>query len=235
MTAQDLILSVTAILFMIITIIFTIRYCRLLALAQEEYKKAKDVISGIVLMFKRRSDKQDETINFLTLQTEAIHSTIERFPSRLQLVENKMKDLTSTVESRFTIQKEVINSIDGLKKEVGTISETQQNLEKQLGDLKENLQSLSKEERTVSTTKENQSFSKLTETERVILEFLRSEGSKSAPEVEEKIGKTREHTARLMKKLWREGYIERDTHRIPYVYRITENLEKMEIKDLNHL
>ena len=42
----------------------------------------------------------------------------------------------------------------------------------------------------------------------------------------EKIGKTREHTSRLMKKLWQEGYIERDTNSIPFIYRPTKELEK---------
>ncbi len=35
------------------------------------------------------------------------------------------------------------------------------------------------------------------------------------------------------KKLWQEGYIERDTHLIPYVYRITENLKKIDLTRLN--
>ena len=49
----------------------------------------------------------------------------------------------------------------------------------------------------------------------------------TAPKVEKKIGKTREHTARLMKKLWQEGYIERDTHRMPFRYRPTKRLKKL--------
>jgi len=47
-----------------------------------------------------------------------------------------------------------------------------------------------------------------------------------APKVEKKIRKTREHTARLMKKLWQEEYIERDTNRKPFTYRPTKKLLK---------
>jgi len=67
----------------------------------------------------------------------------------------------------------------------------------------------------------------LTETELSVLEFLTKEGEKTAPWIKEKISLTREHTARLMKKLYREGYLERDTNKIPYVYRIKDEMKKI--------
>jgi hypothetical protein len=66
----------------------------------------------------------------------------------------------------------------------------------------------------------------LTETERSVLQLIIKKEAKTSSDVEQKISKTREHTARLLKKLWQEGYIERDTHRIPYIYRIPEHLKK---------
>ena len=67
---------------------------------------------------------------------------------------------------------------------------------------------------------------KLTKTEKEILQILITDGAKTAPEIERTIKKTREHTSRLMKKLWQEGYIERDTNSIPFIYRPTKELEK---------
>jgi DNA-binding MarR family transcriptional regulator len=79
----------------------------------------------------------------------------------------------------------------------------------------------------IEATREEKGASlELTETENQIIQFLLIEGPKTAPEVERKIEKTREHTARLMKKLWQEGFIERDTHRIPFVYRVNEKLKE---------
>lgn len=65
-----------------------------------------------------------------------------------------------------------------------------------------------------------------TETEESVLKAL-NEGSKTAPQIQAIIGKSREHTARLMKKLYGEGYIERDTRRIPFVYRPTRELKEL--------
>ena len=69
-------------------------------------------------------------------------------------------------------------------------------------------------------------FTSLSETEREVLDILVKEGSMTAPKMEKKIGKTREHTARLLKNLWQEGYIEREAQRKPFIYRSTETLKK---------
>ena len=68
-------------------------------------------------------------------------------------------------------------------------------------------------------------FVKLTRTERQVIHILLSEGAKTAPMIMKAIGKTREHTSRLMKKLWQEGFIERDTNSMPFTYRPTKELE----------
>ncbi len=73
---------------------------------------------------------------------------------------------------------------------------------------------------------QRKSFVKLTRTEIQIIQILLSEGAKTAPKIMDEINKTREHTSRLMKKLWQEGYIERDTNSIPFIYRPTKELKK---------
>ncbi|MEM2904932.1 MAG: helix-turn-helix domain-containing protein [Candidatus Bathyarchaeia archaeon] len=68
-------------------------------------------------------------------------------------------------------------------------------------------------------------LARLTETELKVLDVLRTEGAKTSRELERMIGRTREHTARVMKKLYLEGYVDRDTHKLPYVYRVNEKLK----------
>jgi len=67
----------------------------------------------------------------------------------------------------------------------------------------------------------------LTQTELSVLEILASEGAKTALEIRERIQLTREHTARLMKKLYEEGYLERDTEKMPYAYRVKKEMLKI--------
>jgi DNA-binding MarR family transcriptional regulator len=66
----------------------------------------------------------------------------------------------------------------------------------------------------------------LTDTEVIVLEMLSMEGPKTAPEIKDRIRLSREHTARLMKKLYEKGYLERETGKIPFSYRIKEEMKK---------
>ncbi len=74
-----------------------------------------------------------------------------------------------------------------------------------------------------------------TPTELQVLTMLANEGPKSAPEIGRVLGRSREHTARLMKKLFEEGYIRRDQTRIPFRYslveRVKQTFKKQEAKD----
>jgi DNA-binding MarR family transcriptional regulator len=74
-----------------------------------------------------------------------------------------------------------------------------------------------------------------TPTELQVLTLLANEGPKSAPEIGQVVGRSREHTARLMKKLYEEGYIRRDQTRIPFRYSLVERVKqafkKHETKD----
>ncbi len=65
-----------------------------------------------------------------------------------------------------------------------------------------------------------------TPTELQVLTLLANEGPKSAPEIGRVVGRSREHTARLMKKLFEEGYILRDQNRIPFRYSLVERVKQ---------
>jgi CRP-like cAMP-binding protein len=61
-----------------------------------------------------------------------------------------------------------------------------------------------------------------TETETKVLRLL-VEGPKSSAEIKEQVGRSREHTARLMKALFDRGLVVRNDRNKPYVYEITES------------
>ncbi len=60
-----------------------------------------------------------------------------------------------------------------------------------------------------------------TDTEVRVLQML-AQGSKSSAEIKEGLGRSREHTARLMKGLFDRGLVARNDRNKPYVYEITE-------------
>ncbi len=63
-----------------------------------------------------------------------------------------------------------------------------------------------------------------TPTELQVVSLLAEQGSKSAPEIGRAVGRSREHTARLLKKLYEEGYVKRDQARIPFRYSLVERV-----------
>ena len=75
--------------------------------------------------------------------------------------------------------------------------------------------------------KRDKALAALTETEITVLEMLSKEGAKTAPEIKERVHLSREHTARLMKKLYEEGYLEREAGKIPFRYSIKKEMEAL--------
>ena len=71
-----------------------------------------------------------------------------------------------------------------------------------------------------------------TATELQVLTLLATEGPKSAPEIGRSVARSREHTARLMKKLYQEGYIRRDQTRIPFKYSVVEKVKQTFAKNV---
>ncbi len=63
-----------------------------------------------------------------------------------------------------------------------------------------------------------------TPTELQVLALLSEQGPKSAPEIGHLVGRSREHSARLMKKLFEEGYVKRDQSRIPFRYSLVDRV-----------
>jgi predicted transcriptional regulator len=61
-----------------------------------------------------------------------------------------------------------------------------------------------------------------TETELRVLHFL-AQGPRTSAQIKEEVGRSREHTARLMKALFDRGLVIRNDRNKPYVYEITES------------
>jgi DNA-binding MarR family transcriptional regulator len=75
--------------------------------------------------------------------------------------------------------------------------------------------------------KRDKTLAALTDTEIIVLEMLSKEGAKTAPEIKERVQLSREHTARLMKKLYEQGYLEREAGKIPFRYSIKKEMEAL--------
>ena len=223
---EELILLITVLVFVLITIVFASTYYKKILYAQKEYDTAKEFVSGIVLTFKRRLEKQNEKVEGVAYDVEGLQSAIEKRENQNRVLQGKIDNLTKSLTSVFMINKKVAKNIISMSKKIDELKAADEELYKKIESLEETYQRALQKPELRKQSDQRSSLMRLTSTERQIIQVLLSEGPKTSPEIEKRIGKTREHTSRLMKKLWQEGYVERDTHTIPFMYRPTKELEK---------
>lgn len=158
----------------------------------------------------RIEDLEKSMILSLEATRKVLHHTLA-YESRLRNLEVKLKEIED---------ERLIPQIQEIRKDLKDLASKLENYEilRQEGLGGESKENIILEEKGV--------LSKLTPTEIKVLMVLSSEGAKTSRQIEQVLGKTREHTARLMKKLYVEGYVERNSERLPYVYRINEKVRK---------
>jgi DNA-binding MarR family transcriptional regulator len=165
---------------------------------------------------------EDQKRNF-----EAQHSIIENQKNLLETQINQLNNLTQNNNN-------LSSSLSGLDEKIKDIEATQESLKAKITEFEEQIQKITttqpeiKIEQSMPAVpiKRDKALASLTNTEVAVLEMLSSEGSKTAPEIKERVGLSREHTARLMKKLYEEGYLEREMGKIPFRYSVKKEMEK---------
>jgi len=227
--AENSTLTLGVLVLCISTLTLIVFYYRRLKAVSREYSEARSTVEGIVTTFKTRYDKLSSALQELKAQTSSTQSTAQGMAQATAQMSRRMEDTLATLEETKRLSGSMSNSISTLQEEVKQLKEAQEALQSKVSSPL-SLKPPMANPRSATTKEDSTSSidSKLTETENIVLQFLLSEGPKTAREVEAKIGKTREHTARLMKKLWQEGYVERETHKIPFTYRAARALPNLE-------
>jgi hypothetical protein len=129
-------------------------------------------------------------------------------------------------------------ALKGLEK-VKDLSERVDTIEKSIQDMKTDLTQLATQPRPAPAATRVDApipvqgediFQQFTETEMEVLEIIVDLGEGTVPEIREKIERTREHTARLLKKLYDRGFIDRNTSSMPYRYSIRKEIRDLILK-----
>lgn len=226
---SEFMLLVTSVL-LFITILALLLYYRRIKALRQEYERARGVVEDIVVgvdsQFRRQKDKVlfvAQKIESASLENKKVVQKVDEYERRLTDLANSMGDVPQ-IEERFSGQlKEMRSEVEGIKASQDKVMKKIVEIEK----LKEEVHVPEMKIEAAIPIKREKALAPLTETELMVLETIGREGEKTAPEIREKIGLTREHTARLMKKLYKDGYLERDTHKMPYVYRLKEEMQKI--------
>ena len=227
----DIILATLVGALLAATVGAAIEYYRIIRKAQAEYEKAKEVVEDVVLSFNRELKRETEKLDVIAYKIEGNTSKIE---TGIKKIENVEKKIAPIEEQLSTVSKESfaeLAKLTGINAKISIIEESNNKLKTQIATLDEQLQKLTTlpEVKTepVIPIKRDKAMAALTDTEVAVLELLSTEGAKTAPEIKEKVKLSREHTARLMKKLYEEGYLERETGKIPFKYTVKKEMEKL--------
>lgn len=212
------------------TIMASFEYYRQVRKAQKEYKKAREALEDIVLSFNRELKREADRLELVAYKVEGSTAKANASLKRVESIEKKIAPIDSQMREIAQNSKAVLSKIAEVDNKSHKIEETQQALKAKIIELEENMQKLAEEPEIkiepVIPIRRDKAMSALTDTEVIVLEVLSVEGSKTAPEIRERVRLSREHTARLMKKLYEKGYLERETGKIPFRYSIKEEMKK---------
>ncbi len=218
-----------------------IEYYKQLRRAQREYEKARNSVEDIVLSFNRELRREAERIQIVNYKTEANAAKTDAGLKKTDILEKRLLPLESQIESQSSTlsgisesNAQTLQKVTQVDSKVHDIESAQEVLKSKITGLEEQVQKIStmpemKSEAImpVMPIRRDKAMASLTDTEIAVLEFLTSEGPKTAPEIKEKVKLSREHTARLMKKLYEEGYLERETGKLPFKYSVKKEMEKL--------
>jgi len=223
-------------------------------MAHKEYEKARDFIEDIVLSFDRELKRESDRFESMASKvegsfakadasfrkTDSIEKKITPIEEQLNGLTQSYQAMTQTISQNLTEKTQtnttILSGLSGLETKLRDIEVTQETLRNKITGVEEQIQKLSsappqdvKSEIVLPPIpiRRDKALAALTDTEIVVLEMLSKEGSKTAPQIKERVGLSREHTARLMKKLYEEGYLEREAGKIPFRYSIRKEVEAL--------
>ena len=228
MYSDLLLMVVTALL--LITIGASALYYRRIRRVGEEYEEAKGVVDDVIISFNRQFRKQEDRLRIVTHETEVVSSEGKKIVERMEKQDRRLADFAGKVEAFSEVEQKFSAQIEEMDKKVKDLIASQERVVQRIADVEKARYKAPTPEAKIEAAipiKKEKALAPLTETELVVLEILAKEGEKTAPEIRERIRLTREHTARLMKKLYEDGYLERDTRKMPYTYRLKEEMLKI--------
>ncbi|MGQ9469401.1 MAG: winged helix DNA-binding protein [Nitrososphaerales archaeon] len=190
-----------------ISIVVLARYLPEIRGITKEQKDASEIVKGVLSELHNRLGQQDQKI--LDQQV------------RLDIIELKLDQLSKALGKE---EKEAVK--------VHEVSDTKRILE----EVKDLLKNLGKSEPMPSKIQQKEEvkgikiLEELSPTESLVLKLL-MEGAQTPKQIQQRIKKSREHTARLMKRLFELGYVIREEKKRPYVYEITEKGKELMVRE----
>jgi chromosome segregation ATPase len=212
------------------TIGASVEYYRQIRKAQKEYEKAREAVEDIVLSFNRELKREADRLELVAYKVEGNAAKADTSLKRVDNIEKKIAPIESKLRAISENDASILSKIAEVDTKTHNIEAAHQTLKTKITEVEEQVQKLSAvpeiKIEPVIPIRRDKAMAALTDTEVTVLEMLSAEGSKTAPEIKDRVRLSREHTARLMKKLYEKGYLERETGKIPFKYSVKKEMKK---------
>lgn len=207
----------TSIAMFIVLVVASYIFYERIKMAQMEYDDSKDLVQNVTSTFTKQVKQMESEI-----------TRVEREALQAKYMAN---------EAFNSGQGTGDATLAGLEK-VKELNERVENIESSIETMRDDLKKIASQPRVISQqpvsapipVEGNNILSQITETEMEVLKMIVDLGEGTVPEIKDVIGKTREHTARLLKKLYEKGYIDRNTSSMPYRYSIRKEIRELILK-----
>ena len=199
----------------VVTSVASFIYYMKISQAQEEYENARDIVRGITSGFTRQ---------------------ISRLTAAISSFEGDASDAHRVAAQAIEASKVAVEASKSGVDERKALAEQLKSAEKTLEDLRKEIQELFRRPVPPASAapmdapiplQQRDVLDQLTPTEFEVLTMIDELGEGSVPEIRERIQKTREHTARLLKKLFDRGFIDRNTSSMPYRYHLRKEIVEL--------
>ena len=190
-------------------------YYQRISQAQGEYENSKNIVRDITFGFTRQLKRVSSKITGLE---ENVHEAYILASEAVKSSDAALQSVRGSDFDAHSIQLKISeheNTIDELKKELKALAD------RPLPRV------ITKEVDAPIPVEGAAVLDQLTGTELEVLTILQSMGESGVPQIRNRINKTREHTARLLKKLFDKGFIDRNTSSMPYRYHIRKEIEEL--------
>jgi len=218
---ESYVLLVSTIFLLVLTGATTVLYYRRIKGAKVKYEEAKDVVGDVVVSFNKQLQRHEEQLEKTSYRIEGLSAKSEKIVVKVEEFGKQTNDLASKVASTSDTQDRLMKDIEDVRVKLNDLKRVQEEIEKHISETPE------VKIETAIPIKREHALAPLTETELRVLEFIAEGGEKTAPEIRDLTNLTREHSARLVKKLYEEGYLERDTGKTPFRYRVKDEMLKI--------
>jgi NurA-like 5'-3' nuclease len=176
--------------------------------SKQALSESASLITVIVGALTSRIETSENLIVQLRSDVDSINIRHTDFEKTNTSVRTEYVNLLGYVQELLTYDKRFVSELSKLKTRLAVLPQTERNLGS----------------RPDLVLRGENIMQALTPTEIQVVKMLTEEGPKAAPELGKRLNKSREHMARLMKKLYLEGYVDRESNHTPFRYRLSEKL-----------